>query len=100
VEGSSGEAGAIAGINTQLGSNLGYNQGMLNASSRMSANSQGIANADAKAQEAQMEANKWGQIGSMSMSIFSANAGGLFGGSGMTQAPAPVETPAPSWKAP
>ena len=67
--GSSGEAGALGSLSTQLGSNLGFNAGAIQRANNMSIFNQQAANYQGAAQRNQA-------IGSLSMSIFSA-AGGI-----------------------
>lgn len=89
---SSGEAGATGGLSTQLGSNLGFSQGQFNAASRISDYGQNAAGFLSSAENKMTQANMWGGVGSLGMSIFS-QAGGFkaFGNSGTNFAP--VETP-------
>lgn len=89
---SSGEIGSTASLGTQLGGNLGFNQGMYDIGANISAYNQSAADYMTSAQSHLAEANMWGQVGSASMSIFSASGG--FKPSG-TQSPAPVSTATP-----
>lgn len=92
--GSSGEIGAEGALATQLSSNLGYNAGMLASSNRVSQYNQNAADFMNSAQNSIADANEWGQIGGVSMSIFNAT-GGFNAFKPGTQAPAPVETRTP-----
>lgn len=90
VSASSGELGAVGGLNTQLGSNLGYQQGQINAAGRISAFNQTAADFLSSAENKMADASMWGGVAGLGMTVFN-QAGGfksLFG----TQAPAPVET--------
>ena len=68
TSGSSGESGAIGSINTQLSSNLGFNQGALNTASDISIFNQNAANFMSEANKLGAESQMWGQIGSLAMS--------------------------------
>ncbi len=90
VSDSSGELGSTSGLSTQLGANLGNNTGRLNSANNISGFAQNAADFNSQAENSLYKANMWGQIGSVSMSIFSAAGGfGAMGGAG-TQSPAPV----------
>jgi hypothetical protein len=56
TDGSSGEIGAIAGLNTQLQSNIGFNLGKLQTASNISIFQQDAANADYAFNKAQTDA--------------------------------------------
>lgn len=79
---SSGASGAVGNLSTQLGANLGFNLGMQQSASNITALEQSAVNH-------MNTANMWGQVGSVSQSIFKA-AGG-FNAFDMSQAPAPVQ---------
>ena len=86
---SSGEAGASGSLSTQLGSNLGFNTGQLNAAENISGFNQNAADFLSSASNSIQTANQWGQIGALSMNIFDKSGG--FGAFKIpTQAPAPV----------
>lgn len=82
VTASSGEAGAVGNLATQLQSNIGFNQGQLRSAGL-------ISDFQQNAQDAMDSASLWQQVGNLSGSIFSA-AGGFGAFKGQTQAPAPV----------
>lgn len=89
TDGSSGEAGALGSLSTQLNSNLGFNAGTLARAGNISVFNQ-------QAFDAGQDAAKFDQLYSMSSSIFQANGGfgafkGMLNFSGQ-QPPAPVET--------
>lgn len=69
--GSSGEVGAVSSISTQLGSNLGYNQSMINSGNRISAFAQQAADAQQSASIFSAIANNAGDIATVGSSIFS-----------------------------
>jgi hypothetical protein len=79
VSGSSGEAGALGGLSTTLGSNLGFNLGVRQAADNISNLNQEATNVmgEAKANyaESQNEMNMWGALGQFSTSIFSGTGG-------------------------
>jgi hypothetical protein len=70
VADSSGEAGAVGSISSQLGSNLGFNQGAIQASERISAFSQQAADATGNAQLSSALSQAAPVIGGMAESIF------------------------------
>lgn len=78
VANSSGEMGATGNLATQTGVQLGMNSGMAMHGAAMSAYSQNAADALTQANNHMVEANQWGQIGSLAFS-FGANAGSIFG---------------------
>lgn len=86
VAGSSGQLGAISSLSSQLGTNLGFNAGMLQGANRISALGQSAANYMGQAQT-------WGQVSQFGMMGFQASGGfnGLFTGMSNTQTAAPVE---------
>ncbi|HET8689296.1 MAG TPA: hypothetical protein VFM18_22010 [Methanosarcina sp.] len=87
---SSGEAGGVGGLATQLGSNIGMNLGMQQASNNISNYNQSAADFLSSANSKINEANKWGAMAGLSMSIFSASGGfGAFKSS-------PATTPGPA----
>lgn len=95
---SSGTMGAGGALSTQLGSNLGFNAGMIDATSRISANKQEVSNIiteNANQVRADTtEASMWQGIGGLSGSIFAGTGGfnSLFGNNkSWSQSPAPVE---------
>ena len=71
--GSSGEFGAVSCIATQLGSNLGFNQGLLNLGNR-------ISNAYQKAADYSFDSQIAGKVGGMFLDLSGNlfNAGGGF----------------------
>jgi hypothetical protein len=73
---SSSEAGATGGLSTQLGGNLGFSLGQYNSAARMSDYGQSAANFLSSADNKMTQANMWGGVGSLGMSIFS-QAGGF-----------------------
>jgi hypothetical protein len=79
VSGSSGEAGALGGLSTTLGSNLGFNLGARQAADNISNLNQEATNvigeANANYRESQNEMNMWGALGQFSTSIFSGTGG-------------------------
>lgn len=93
VIGSSGEMGAGANLSTQLASNVGFNKGALQSANNISAYNQSAADFMNSAQNSMNEANQWGQIGGLGMSIFQSAGGFNTLGKVITgtQAPAPVE---------
>lgn len=68
--GSSGEAGAVSSIGTQLGSNLGFNQSMIESGNRISNYSQQAADARSNASIFGAVAGMSGDIGTIGGSIF------------------------------
>lgn len=78
---SSGETGALGGMKTHLGSNLGFNQSAIMAGQQISGFNQNAANFMQSAQTAQGRAGMWGQVSGIGGNIF-GQAGGwqtLFG---------------------
>lgn len=65
VTGSSGEAGALGGLSTQLSSNLGTNLGALNSAADISLFSQNAANFSSAADQANANAQMAGQVSSL-----------------------------------
>lgn len=81
VSASSGEAGAVGGLATQLSGNVGFNRGQIRSAGM-------ISDFQQNAQDAIDSANLWGQVGQLSGSIFGA-AGGfntIFGSQQTAQA--------------
>lgn len=93
--GSSGEAGALSSLSTQLGTNVGMNLGQINAANNISAFNQRAADFEMSAQDNLFKANTWGQVSQTAMSIFSSSGGFSSMFKGGTQAPAPVSTATP-----
>ena len=85
---SSGAVGATGGLATELGANLGANLGAIQRGQNISQFGQNAADFMSSAQSHINDANTWGQIGSLSTSIF--NQVGGFKNFSMEQAPAPV----------
>lgn len=83
---SSGEAGAIGGMASQLGSNLGMNQGSILRGQRISGFMQNQSDFMTAAQSASNRAGTYRQVGQLGGSLF-AQAGGwsAFGKGGSTQ---------------
>ncbi len=73
--GSSGEVGAVSSLGTQLGSNLGYNQSMINSGNRISALSQQAADAQQNASIFSAIANNASSVATVGNSIFSGSTG-------------------------
>ena len=69
VIGSSGEAGALGGLSTQLSSNLGANLGALNSASDISLFSQNAANFSSAADQANANAQMAGQVSSLAFQV-------------------------------
>lgn len=86
VAGSSGQIGATSSLSSQLGTNLGFNAGMIRGANRISAFGQSAADSMGRAQT-------WGQVSQFGMMGFQAVGGfnSLFSGMGNTQTAAPVE---------
>jgi hypothetical protein len=82
VESSSGESGAVAGLATQLGANIGFNLGQLSGTGRMNQNAQNAADYNFAAQRALSNAQGKAAGFSLASNIFSsigssgASAGG------------------------
>lgn len=72
---SSGEAGATGGISTQLGSNIGFNLGMINSAQNISAFNQATQDFLSSTQNSVNQANTWGQVGNLGLSIFGQSGG-------------------------
>lgn len=68
VASSSGEAGALGSLSTQLSSNLGFNKAALNTASDISIFNQNSADFMTEANKLGAESQMWGQIGSLAMS--------------------------------
>lgn len=94
---SSGLMGATGSLQTQLGTNIGFSRGMEEIGGRISSFNQNAANFMTSAQNHLNDADDWGQISSISMSIFGASGGfdALKTSVTGTQAPAPVTTATP-----
>jgi hypothetical protein len=99
----SGEFGAVGSLGTQLGGNLGFLAGQNDAAGRISDYNQSASGFLSSAQNKIADANMWGSIGSLSMSIFQGAGGFKSLSTGVNQAtmgvnvpmqqlPAPVET--------
>lgn len=73
--GSSGELGAMGGMATQLGANIGTNLGMLAGQSRANAFNQAAADYQTEAQSALSDASSAQNLFSLSTTIFNANGG-------------------------
>jgi len=73
--GSSGETGGIGNLSTELSSNLGANAGMQQRSQAIGAFNQQAADFSFAAQQSLGEAQKFQQLGNLSMSIFGATGG-------------------------
>lgn len=93
---SSGVSGASGSLSTQLGTNIGFSRGMERIGGNISQFNQNAAAFMSSSQNHLNRADNWGQIGSLSMSIFNASGGfGAFNTGGMPapqQAAAPVST--------
>lgn len=102
VAGSSGELGSVAGLGTQLGSNLGFNASQLASAGRVNASASAIGGIEQQMVSdnlnLQRDMLKWGQVKGASDSIFSVALGSMSSGSSGTQAPAPVVDAVPSIK--
>ena len=72
---SSGMAGALGSMSTQLGANMGFNQGMYMAGQRIGRHNQNAADFNANAQSAANRASMWGSVGGVGQSIFGAAGG-------------------------
>ena len=72
---SSGVSGGTGSLSTQLGAGLGFNTGQVNKAAAISDNNQTAAGFLSSAENKIMQANQWGQIGSLGMSIFSQSGG-------------------------
>lgn len=70
TSGSSGEAGAITSIGSQLGANLGFNQGMIESGRRISQYSQEAADAQGRASMFGTLAGMTGDMETVGKSIF------------------------------
>jgi hypothetical protein len=70
VAGGSGEAGALSSLSTQLGSNVGFNQSMIQSGERMSIFAQQAATAQYKGQQAALLGSFANSAASFSGSIF------------------------------
>jgi hypothetical protein len=77
--GSSGEAGALSGMGTQLGANIGVNLGLAAAGERISGYAQNAADFQLASQQAAMKAQEWRMFGETSQKVTSS-AKSLFGG--------------------
>ena len=75
TSGGSGEEGALGGMSTQLGSNMGTNQASILRGQSISGFLQNSANLQTQAQGAQNTGQMWGQFGQLGNQAF-ANAGG------------------------
>ena len=75
TSGGSGEAGALGGMSTQLGSNMGTNQASILRGQEISGFLQNSANLQTRAQSAQNTGQMWGQFGQLGNQAF-ANVGG------------------------
>lgn len=75
VAGSSGVAGAAGNLQTQLQTNIGFNQGQIQNASNISQFSQNSADFLSSANNSVAEANQWGQAASAGMNIFKATGG-------------------------
>lgn len=75
VSGSSGEIGSTGGLATQLGSNLGFMNGQQAGAQRISGLGQNAADFLSASQNKINDANQWGQIGGLGLSIFGATGG-------------------------
>lgn len=73
--GSSTESGALGGLSTQLGTNLGYNAGQVASAGRQSANAQEAADFNFASQEALGAAGNYDRLFNASGSIFGAAYG-------------------------
>jgi hypothetical protein len=73
VAGSSGEAGAISSLSTQLNSNIGYNLAAIDRGATLSALQQESANAQNTAQAWSAFGQLGGTAGRLGTSIFSSN---------------------------
>lgn len=71
VSGSSGEAGAIAGLDTNLGISTAFTSSKALAS-------EGISTALSNASKSEERAGTWGQIGQISNTVFGATGSNLF----------------------
>lgn len=90
VAGSSGVAGAAGNLQTQLQTNIGFNQGQIQNASNISQFSQNSADFLSSANNSVAEANQWGQAAGVGMNIFKASGGFKSIFNSGTQAPAPV----------
>jgi hypothetical protein len=73
--GSSGEAGALGSLATQLDTNIGFNLGSIASAGRQSANAQDAANFNFAGQSAQMNAGNYDRLFNLSGTIFQASYG-------------------------
>lgn len=87
---SSGESGAAGSLSTQLNSNIGFNLGQQQAGSNISDLNQNAADYLSSANNSISQANQWGNMSNLSLSIFD-KVGGFNAFTPSTQAPAPVE---------
>jgi hypothetical protein len=96
VTGSSGVAGAIGNMNTQLQGNIGFNVGQERSAGAIGVASQNSADFLSSANNSMVEANQWGQAAGFGMNIFNKVDGfnNIF--SSGTQAPALVTTATPT----
>lgn len=74
--GSSGESGALGALSTNLGSNIGFNEAMIQSGQRITGFNQASANFASSAQSAQNKGAMWGQVSNVGSTMFS-NAGGF-----------------------
>lgn len=74
---SSGEAGAVGSLSTQLNNNIGINLGKLQTATNISTYSQNAANFNVSSQRNQSQASSWLSYGQAAKSI-TADAGSIF----------------------
>lgn len=72
---SSGEAGAVGGMATQLGSNIGFNQSMINSGQMIGSFNQSAADFDTQADRGRQRSSQFGQLSSLGTSMFSSVGG-------------------------
>lgn len=71
----SGEAGALGGMSTQLGVNVGFNQSMINFGKQQTQYGQMAADANTRANQYNSYGNLFSQAGSMGSGLFSSVGG-------------------------
>lgn len=72
---SSGEVGALGGMNTQLGANIGFNQSMINLGRQQTQFSQMAADANTRANQYSNYGSMFQQAGSLGSGLFSSVGG-------------------------
>lgn len=104
VSGSSGELGSIAGLGTQLGSNLGANASSLSHAANINTNASAIGGIEQQMLSdnlnLQQDLMKWGQVGQIGGAMTSLGSMGMSAGGAAkpkTQAPAPYVDMSTAW---